>query len=143
MGLRCSHDAFYGAYSAFNRLRQAVCHAADGSYPPHWKYTETGELIKEGSGLARKEGLDEANWYIGDDYLPDENPGLFEFLRHSDCDGEISPEMCEKVANELEALLPKLEAMNWTAYGHIAEVLKRFIAGCRAAAAANEPLEFC
>ncbi len=38
MGLRCSHDAFKGGYSDFNRLRQAVCKTLDGDHPPHYKY---------------------------------------------------------------------------------------------------------
>lgn len=35
MGLDTSHDAFHGAYSAFNRLRQEVSRARGGSFPPH------------------------------------------------------------------------------------------------------------
>ncbi len=35
MGLRCSHDAFHGAYSAFNRFRQFIAAAIGGSHPPH------------------------------------------------------------------------------------------------------------
>lgn len=35
MGLDISHDAFHGAYSAFNSLRQEVAHAVGGSYGPH------------------------------------------------------------------------------------------------------------
>jgi hypothetical protein len=60
-------------------------------------------------------------------------------------DGEISPEMCAVVANDLEPLLDK---MTWEAHGHIARdggfraVLQRFIDGCRAAHAADEPLLF-
>jgi hypothetical protein len=84
----------------------------------------------------------------GDDYPRSEWPGLYEFLAHSDCDGEISPEMCVKVADDLERLIPKMEELHWDSFGHIAarggfiEVVRKFIAGCRAAAAANEPLDF-
>jgi hypothetical protein len=129
MGLDCSHDAFHGAYSAFNRLRQAVCRAMGGSFPPHEDKT-----------------LDLAFWYLGDGYGPDTHPGLLEFLSHSDCDGEIAPEMCVRVADELEALLPKVSDDG--AWGHLARdggyvaVLEQFIAGCRDAAAAGEPLRF-
>ena len=67
---------------------------------------------------------------------------------HSDCDGEISPELCAHVANELEALLPKIEALGWSDGGHIGarggyvECTRKFIAGCRAAAAEGVPLGF-
>ena len=112
MGLDCSHDAFHGAYSAFNRLRQEVCRAAGG------------------------------------EYNIESNPGLFEFLNHSDCDGEISPEMCKLVADELEELMPKFKESLPPSGGHIAlqegyvNVLRKFIEGCRAAYAAGEPLIF-
>lgn len=131
MGLDTTHDAFHGAYSAFNRFRKIVCKAIGGSFPPHDDKT-----------------LEDAMWYWGDGYNKEQNQGLFVFLSHSDCDGHISPEMCVVVANELEEILPKIEALNEEAHGHIerdggfVEVTKRFIAGCRLAAERNEPLEF-
>jgi hypothetical protein len=129
MGLDVSHDAFRGAYSAFFRLREFVCAATGGTYDSSG-YTLGQTFIEEG-----------ANWQ-----------GLVEFLSHSDCDGEIDPEMCTEVANNLTALLPRMEEMEmsskWLATGHIAmdggyvAVVKQFIAGCRAAAEAGEPLVF-
>lgn len=151
MGLDCSHDAFHGAYSAFNRLRQFVCAATgeDGSYPPHWQYTSSGDLKKGPTGATLyREGLDPNMFYIGDEYTRESHPGLWEFLTHSDCDGEIAPAMCIKVADDLERLLPRMEALGWESHGHIAarggfiEVVRKFIAGCRSAAAAGEPLDF-
>ena len=149
MGLRCSHDAFHAAYSAFNRLRQFVCAATGGSFPPHWVQGPTGELLKDEHGNTRYHTqLRGDHFQCGDDYPRSEWPGLYEFLAHSDCDGEIDPAMCTKVADDLERLMPQLEALRWNSYGHIAlrggfvEVVRKFIAGCRAAAAANEPLRF-
>ncbi len=147
MGLDCSHDAFSGAYSAFNRLRQEVSRATGGSFPPHWLYNADGTLARDRTGLvvcdkARDNGL----IYFGEGI--EEDSGLCEFLTHSDCDGEISPEMCVKVADDLENILPKIEALNTPAHGHIerrggyVEVVKKFIAGCRLAAENNEPLKF-
>lgn len=129
MGLDCTHDAFHGAYSAFNRFRQEVALAIGGSYPPH-----------------TDKSLDDNIWYWGDDYNQRSHPGLYEFFNHSDCDGEISPENCLLIADELEALLPRISSNN--EWGHIErdggykQVLRRFINGCRAAAAKNEALEF-
>lgn len=146
MGLDCSKDAFHGAYSAFNSFREAVAHAVGGSYPPHFKRDEKGALLRgENDRPIRDETLDENSFYTDDGYSPANNPGLWEFLSHSDCDGEISPEMCKKVADELELLLDKMPE---ECFGHIARdggyraVLQRFIDGCRASYEANEPLDF-
>ena len=132
MGLDVSHDAFSGAYSAFNRLRQVIAKSFGGSFPPH-----------------EDKSLDEEAWYWGPGHDPATTPGLAEFMRHSDCDGEISPEACANIADELEVLLPKIaEVAPAELSGHIArdggyvEAVKRFMAGCRRAAEANEPLEF-
>lgn len=148
MGLDCSHDAFHGAYSAFNRFRQAVSRAAGGSYPPHYLYTASGEIAVGANGLlVRDESMDEGRFYVADEMTQQTHPGLWEFFAHSDCDGDITPDLCGKLADEMEALLPKLEAQG-DGGGHIARdggfgsVARRFIAGCRAAATSGEPLEF-
>lgn len=133
MGLDCSHDAFHGAYSAFQRLRKFICASIGGSYPSH-----------------EVEGLEPEMWYYGEGYNREKNPGLFEFLSHSDCDGEISPYMCSIVADELESIMPLIEERERSnvAYGHLtkyggyAGTTKQFIDGCRKAAELNEPLEF-
>lgn len=132
MGLDVSHDAFHGAYSSFNRLRQFVCAATGGSFPPHSIRTD----------------LDNNYFQCGEGYNTESHPGLFEFLSHSDCDGDISPTMCIKVADDLEELLPKMKKLPQESWGHIARdggyimVVEQFIRGCREAAAKNEPLEF-
>ena len=148
MGLDCSHDAFHGAYSAFNRFRQAVAAAIGGSFPPHYLY-ENGNLVEGGDGFLKKRAdLSERCLYWGDECSPEANPGLYIFFVHEDCEGEISPADCTLVANELEAILPKIAALGWHEAGHIAArgglvgVTEKFIAGCRAAAADGVPLEF-
>lgn len=124
MGLDCSHDAFSGAYSAFMRFRIAVAEATGGRWD-------------------EKEGF----FYFGEGYDSVSHPGLYEFMGHSDCDGVITPEMCARVADDLEALIPELGKKGLGA-GHLlrdggyAAVAERFIKGCREAAAANESLEF-
>lgn len=133
MGLDTTHDAFYGAYSAFNRFRKFICEAIGGSFTPHEDKT-----LKDGY------------WYWGERFNEETYEGLYEFFTHSDCDGEISPEMCKVIADELEEILPQVEklAKQIFAYGHIlrdggyVEVTKRFINGCRLAYTMNEPLEF-
>jgi hypothetical protein len=128
MGLDCSHDAFHGAYSAFMRFRTAVAEAAGGGY-------------KEGKSSFPD------GYFEWDDFDNKKHPGLMAFFSHSDCDGEIPPDTCRLIADDLEALLPKLDAMGMGA-GHIEArggyggVTRKFIAGCRAAAEADEPLGF-
>lgn len=128
MGLDCSHDAFHGAYSAFNRLRKEVARAVGGSFPPH----ENREL-------------DDDMWYIDDAYTAESHPGLFAFLSHSDCDGEFTPEECVQVANDLE---PLIDSLPNGGHGHIEtnggyrRSLQRFVDGCRLAASKNESLLF-
>lgn len=139
MGLDCSHDAFHGAYSAFNRFRQAVARAAYGSFPPH-----------EDLGLLRAIGVtnpDRDAFYLPDQSSPETQPGLWTLLAHSDCDGSLSPEECRQVADELEALLPALDLMGGGGghlehAGGIGAVARQFIAGCREAAERGEALEF-
>ena len=139
MGLDCSRGAFSGAYSAFNRFRQAVAKAMGGSFPPH----DDRPLDPDGEPFVP----DCDTWYWGDDHGEDTHPGLAVFLLHSDCDGNISPSDCALVADEIEALLPALEPMG-SGSGHVSrdggyvKVAKRFINGCRLAAKHGEPLTF-
>lgn len=139
MGLDTTHEAFHGAYSAFNRFRKAVLESIGGSYPPH----ENKELM-------------DGYWYWSKDdnsqskFSSETHKGLLEFLAHSDCDGEISPKMCKIVADELEEILPYIEEYEkkHEAYGHIyrnggyLQTTVDFIDGCRLAHKRNEPLEF-
>ena len=119
MGLDTTHDAFHGGYLTFNKFRMWVAKAMGGSFPPH------GD-----------KDLDPMRWYWGNGYGDESHPGLRVFLNHSDCDGEFTPEECTAVADELEALLPKIEDIRYR------DIAKRFISGCRTAALAGEVLVF-
>lgn len=137
MGLDCSHDAFHGAYSAFNRFRQAVCQALGGSFPPHTTSLAHLEVEKP----------DDGSWYVPDEVTRETHPGLWAFLEHSDCDGIIAPEICKALADEMEALLPRLDAAG-SGGGHIERaggfggVARQFIQGCRMASSRGEDLDF-
>ena len=139
MGLDCTHGAFNGPYSAFNRLRQTVAKACGASFPPHPR----DALDNEG------ELLSDDLIYFPESWNENDYPGLREFLGHSDCDGEISPNMCKIVADELESLLPIINAIeqsqktvNIRGLSHYIATQK-FIAGCLLAYERNESLEFC
>ena len=125
MGLNVSHNAWRGAYTAFHRFRMAICDATGGRFD-------------------EKERM----WWFGEGYDSETHPGLFEFLGHSDCDGEISPELAGKLSDEMELLLPELEVFgdgdgHISSQGGYAAVARKWIAGCRAACAAGESLTFC
>ena len=134
MGLDCSHGAFHGAYSSFNRLRQEIARECGGSFPPH-----------------EDPKLDPNCWYWHASEVPAEHrEGMQEFLNHSDCDGEVSPEMCVKVAGALEWVAARLRV---SGDGHLKRhglgevggtrsAAEKFAAGCRAAAEKGESLAF-
>lgn len=127
MGLDTTHDAFSGAYSSFNRFRSIVAKAWGGSFPPHSNKT-----------------LDDRFIYFPDDAV--ETDGLVAFLKSNDCEGEFSPDVCKKMADEMEALLPKIKEIDDGGTGHISvhggyyAVAKKYIAGCRLAHSRNETL---
>lgn len=151
MGLDVSHDAWGGSYIAFHRWRKELAVAA--GLPP----LDLMEGFVEGApvGLMRWLRFGCPN----SDLLEQETRGipirwkalrpspLHILLRHSDCDGEIAPEDCALIADELENLLPQMAELG-EGGGHIAgnggyaAVTQRFIDGCRAAAMADEPLTF-
>ena len=107
-----SHDAFSGSYSVFQRFRLAVAAAYGMKYKMDYFY-------------------------------PDGHPGLTAFLSQNSSGQWIEPESCTRIANELGALLPHLEdaSPGDSARSH-ADHARQFIAGCRKAAEANEPLTF-
>lgn len=132
MGLDCSHGAFNGGYSAFNRLRQYVAATIGGSYPPH----EDRETFPN-------RGM----WYWEPDDLPQKHlHGLEVFLNHSDCDGVIAVEDLTHVAGALEWVADHGEAKPVTGhlagYGDMAGAVRTFATGCCLAYQAGEPLEF-
>ena len=137
MGLDTSHDAWHGPYSSFNELRRAICKAAGGSFPPHPK----GATTPDGQPMR-------PDMYYLDDEYEAAHPGLSAFLRSNDCGGvEFSPEVAAQIANDLEKLLPALASMdegrmNMILRGGFRGATAQYIAGCRAAAAAGEPLTY-
>lgn len=130
MGLDVSHDAFSGSYSAFNRFRQIIAKAWGGSYPPHDDPKLDGDMVYFPTGA-------------GDD---PKHAGLVAFMASNDCEGSFSPEMAGKIADEMEALLPKIKELDDGGGGHIERdggyyaVALKYIAGCRLAHKNGEEL---
>ena len=136
MGLDCSHGAFHGAYSSFNRFRKALAEACGGSSPPHAPGAMfDGQLI----------GPDD--WFWDDEVVPVEHhAGLLAIMEHSDCEGELTPDQCAAVSGFLRWAAPR---MTTEASGHLlraghtmGDVALRFADGCDRAVAAGESLTF-
>lgn len=146
MGLDTSHGAWHGAYSAFMRWRQEIARIAgiplelmEGFYGP-----KINEIALAGFAGKNAEPLMEMvarncpiKWAA---LKPDP---LHVLLSHSDCDGEIAPNDCAKIADRLEEIIPQLPAGDGGGHiGNWRDKTRTFIDGCRAAAAAKEPLDF-
>lgn len=119
MGLDTTHNAWHGSYGRFARWRRALAEAA--GMPD----LDTIYGHQTGNALA----------YVTFEMLkPDD---LHLLLDHSDCDGFISPENAEKIANRLEELLdePVLQE-EWR------EKTEQFIEGARLAASLGEQIQF-
>jgi hypothetical protein len=116
MGLDTSHDCWHGAYSSFNNWRRAICVAA-------------------GWGA-----LDNYSGFGGPESMPEDDV-LTVLLDHSDCEGEIDWRVCYRLADRLEALLPKLPERTHLPRC-VREDTEQFIAGLRRAHADRENVEF-
>lgn len=140
MGLDTSHDCFHGPYSAFSRWRNAVAEAAGYMVIPI-KWPDMG--YETNSVLIDWGHIEEKN-YAGEwDEIPVDP--LIILIAHSDCDGVIKPEHAGPLADRLEEILPKLTdegGVHIGALGGMSGVTEKFIAGLRAAASSNEPVDF-
>lgn len=140
MGLDISHDTWSGAYGAFTRFRHALARAAG------YEVTRLDGDIRE-TVLIDWGHTEDRNYYGDWDAIPCGTGGpdpLLLLIIHSDCEGHIEPEHCAVLAERLVDLLPAIEpgADGGGHLGDIRAATERFVAGCRAAAAAGERLEF-
>lgn len=111
MGVDFSHGDASWAYSGFNRFRTRLA-------------SEIGMELEKMEGF----GGDTPWGNYADDILP--------FLNHSDCDGELSPEECAKIAPRIRALVA-----SWPEdYDH--QKALRLADGMEEAANAQETFEF-
>lgn len=148
MGLDTTHDAWHGAYSAFNRWRQEIAYAAglpplelmegffyadSGRSNPFWDAFKVQDKEQREGGIWRRLPI---SW---DCLRP--SP-LHNLLNHSDCDGDIKWEDCGPIADELEKILPNLEGDGGGHIGPFKEKTKQFIEGLRLAYKNKENLEF-
>ena len=151
MGLDTTHGCWHGAYSAFMRWRKKLAEVA--GLPP--LELMEGFYYPDGIGTlqAVRRALKPMDWLVEsvevlEQSLPIQwdclKPDiLHELLSHSDCDGELAPELCGPLANRLEELLPLLpDEDSWGHIGNWRVKTQTFIDGLRDAAAVNEPVGF-
>ncbi len=114
MGLDFSRGNAHWSYSGFHRFRGRLASAA---------------LLPVASHPGR---LDEffAGWH--------REHALSPLLHHSDCDGELSPQECARVAPALKAILEQ-----WPEDDYDRQHGLVLVAAMEECAASNEPLEFC
>lgn len=135
MGLDTTHDAFSGGYGTFNKFRSIIAKAAGVSYPPHERplVCSDGDVIIDPSdNLIYVPGTKED--------FRNRNPGMAAFLFSNDCEGEFSPKICKQMADEIEAVLPKI-TFDDREHTYI-EIAKRYISGCRLAYSKRQKLRY-
>lgn len=148
MGLDTTHDCWHGSYGTFGLWRTRLAEVAglpplelmEGFYDPD-----------SGIGLAVHllcgKGADDPPGARTLTRLPIKwaclkpDP-LYILLDHSDCDGSIQASDCEAIAARLEELAPLMDKDDKVNVFSMQEKTRQFAAGLRAAAAANENVEF-
>ena len=146
MGLDTTHDAWHGAYSAFDRWRKELARVAGlppldlmegfftkGDYRDpltEWaaKFPNSANVIYDCLPI---------RWSA---LRPDP---LHKLLYHSDCEGHLTAKTCGQLAKRLRQLLPLLP--DGDGGGHIGnwrEKTKQFISGLELAHKNKEKLEF-
>jgi hypothetical protein len=134
MGLDCSHDCWHGPYSQFMRWRQWLNRFVMG------ERGDQGDAAAQKIGWmgATREAV-EAAWEQG--MYEDQSLPINVLMAHSDCEGEIAPEVCGPLADELQRIAEKFMPPRGT-YDEMRPATERFVAGLRRAAANDEPVRF-
>lgn len=151
MGLDITHDTWHGAYSAFHRWRSEIAKCIgipldlmEGFYQDGGTFDPFAlpklQLKNDSLSLNGITKICEHLPLLWDAFKP--SP-LHELLYHSDCDGIIEFEKCAAIADELEKLLPDLEANNQGGHiGNMADKTRQFIKGLRLAHSEKQNIEF-
>lgn len=128
MGLDTSHDAWHGPYGSFMDWRI-------------WLAWQIDINLREMEGYG---GGERPFSTVSHDIVP--------LLSHSDCDGELTPDECRRVAKGLREVLLNFEN-NRTLFTELGfqntgdvhfylQATERFIAACDLAASKNESIDF-
>jgi hypothetical protein len=121
MGLDTTHDAWHGPYSSFNQWRTEIA-------------SHIGINLREMDGY-KMQGFRIIPGLPWDDWVDHD---LYPLLIHSDCEGELTPDECRRIANALGEILPKMDPEN----EYLLRKTKQFHDGCQRAALLNQVIEF-
>lgn len=138
IGLDTSHDCWHGACAAFTRWRHQLAEAA--GYDIRLVIDNDYRLGRD-TVMIDWGHITPANLYGEWEETPADP--LLVLIAHHDDEGVLHPAQGGPLADRLEELLPALP--DGTALGHIGnwrDKTRKFIAGLRAAAAADEDVEF-
>lgn len=122
MGLDTTHNAWHGSYGRFNSFRHELARRIGIDLREYIGYDDDGP-----KGTKRLEDIDHP---------------LMDLFNHSDCDGELTPEQCKKIADGLDLIIKEAgidEASD--PYSHISYAIT-FRDGCLEAYSKNENIEF-
>lgn len=145
MGLDTSHNAWHGSYSSFNNWRRTIANAIgipldlmrghysiDGPFDPLSLVQYAVNAYPQSKDQFERHRKNfPLHWEA---FRP--NP-LHELLDHSDCDGELKWENCQKMADELRSILPQIDDENWKK-----GATEKFIAGLELAFSQRENIDF-
>lgn len=147
MGLRTTHGAWLGSYSAFYGWRNALAGAA-GYEVTTQPDPETGRItfsrlcesryILEPSQFSQNRA--QGDWSAE----PQPEDPLLIILAHSDCDGKIAPQQATILANRLEQLIPEIPRYTGDHPDEmqLQYLTRKFVAGLRKAAGKRQNITF-
>lgn len=153
MGLDTSHNCWHGAYGAFMRWRKEVARAA--GLPPlelmegFYQSLKGPRVYSPVPTLYHGVATESEDYFTDlDSFLPIKweclkPSALHLLLNHSDCDGELRWQDCRAIADELEALIPKMpQADDRGHIGNWKDKTQQFVDGLRSASKAKENVDF-
>jgi len=133
MGLDLSHGQYSSAYSTFNEMRRWVSKLAGFDLDEYFEYyldNEKEKRIATGRVLPTKSLKDDLV-LLADD--------LYVLVDHSDCEGKINPNDCNRLAKRISGLIALPEAQ---VGGYHLQKAIDFVESLEDAFNQNEILEF-
>lgn len=152
MGLSISHGVWDSGYTTFHHWRKEIAKVInvpmdlmEGFYQPKGTNNPFNlqELKFEGEQEWMLYSIHEIKKCLPLKWSTLKYNPLHILLSHSDCDGYINYGACKKIADELEKIIDKLPANEFSGNRNdCKELTLRFIKGCREAYSKKQKLEF-
>lgn len=128
MGLDTTHDAWHGSYSSFNRFRHELAKRIGIDLQEYNGYSNlTAANLYDYSNLKELENIDHP---------------LMDLFNHSDCDDELTPEQCKKIADGMDDVISKSPLPKNAEEEGFIDRCVQFRDGCLLAYSRKENIEF-